>query len=124
MGGMPWRRGSRWLRRWERNAVKRSGGRPAWPTCREKEVVEGGRRQTGERGSGGDEAREAGRQEMSVDHRRRWLREQGAAVRQSELAKMKADLDARERKIAAEEERVNHLRSVLSERAALLSKPI
>ena len=39
----------------------------------------GGRRQTGERGSGGDEAREAGRQEMSVDHRRRRLREQGAA---------------------------------------------
>jgi len=84
MGGMPWRRGSRWLRRWERNAVMRSGGRPAWPTYREKEVVEGGRRQTGERGSGGDEAREAGRQEMSLDHRRRRLREQGVAGEEEE----------------------------------------
>ena len=41
--------------------------------------MEGGRRQTGERGSGGDEAREAGRQEMFVDQRRRRLRRQGAA---------------------------------------------
>jgi len=46
--------------------------------------VEGGRRQTGERGSGGHEAREPSRQEMSVHHRLRRQREQGPAGEEEE----------------------------------------
>jgi hypothetical protein len=72
MGGISASKGSKWLRRWARNAGRwRSSRRAACPTCREKAEEEGGRRHTLDRPRGGEAAREAGRLVMSDVHWRR-----------------------------------------------------